>query len=141
MAIVWTRQAKQKYTHNPQGVRVNAPKQVLETPNIDVQPKIGEFREIRIPGRLSLENVSQSILAYYAQIDKGGWREVGKHFGITAGMAYQIAKHGYEPKTSRIRTQLKLSIKRPKPVKAPWLAQAVANLERLLEEKQRKESK
>lgn len=39
---------------------------------------------------------------------KGGWRAVGKQFGISGAMAHLIATKGYEPRDPKIRTKLNL---------------------------------
>jgi hypothetical protein len=38
----------------------------------------------------------------------GGWREVGRRYGISGGMAFRIATQGYEPKEAAIRVILGL---------------------------------
>jgi len=37
------------------------------------------------------------------------WRAVAEKWGINPGMAFMIARRGYEPKTSAIRTKLGMS--------------------------------
>ena len=40
------------------------------------------------------------------------WRKVAARFGISSGMAYRIAKHGYMPKDRAIRRRLGLVVPR-----------------------------
>ena len=47
---------------------------------------------------------------------KGGWRAVGAAYGITAGMAWRIARQGYEPKDALIRVKLGLPARAMAPV-------------------------
>lgn len=46
--------------------------------------------------------------AYKKAKNCGGWRAVGREFGITGGMAFRIAMRGYEPRDPVIRTRLEL---------------------------------
>jgi hypothetical protein len=40
----------------------------------------------------------------------GTWRAVAASLGVSAGMAYRVAVHGYEPKDPRIRQRLGLPL-------------------------------
>jgi hypothetical protein len=44
------------------------------------------------------------------------WRDVGAEFGITGGMAWRIARQGYEPKDAGIRIRLGLPARAMVPV-------------------------
>ena len=46
--------------------------------------------------------------AYQEAAGAGGWREVGKRFGISPGMAWRIVKQKYEPKDPKIRVRMGL---------------------------------
>lgn len=46
--------------------------------------------------------------AYKRLKNRGGWRAVGREFGITGGMAFRIAMRRYEPRDPVIRTRLDL---------------------------------
>ena len=48
--------------------------------------------------------------AYQEAAGRGGWREVGRQFGITSGMAFRIAKRKYDPKDPKIRMKLGLPV-------------------------------
>ena len=48
--------------------------------------------------------------AYREAHRTGGWRVVGKQFGIPARTAWRIARTDYEPRNARIRHQLGLSV-------------------------------
>lgn len=50
--------------------------------------------------------------AYKALRAEGGWRAVGRAFGISGGMAYRIAMEGYEPADAAIRHGLGLPVRR-----------------------------
>lgn len=39
---------------------------------------------------------------------RASWRQIGAQYGITGGMAYRIAVHGYDPKSPVIRARLGL---------------------------------
>ena len=57
----------------------------------------------------SLGNVRRDLKkAYQEAAGQGGWREVGRRFGISGGMAFRIARRRYEPKDAKIRTRLGL---------------------------------
>lgn len=47
--------------------------------------------------------------SYHSHAGKGGWRAVGKEFGIDDAMAWRIVNEvGYEPREPKIRTRLEL---------------------------------
>lgn len=46
----------------------------------------------------------------------GGWRGVGKRWGVDHAVVYRIATQGYEPRSPKIRKQLGLAIMQPAPV-------------------------
>jgi len=48
--------------------------------------------------------IRRCLLADYDLL--GTWRAVGAKYGISSGMAYQVAIHGYRPATKAIRDRL-----------------------------------
>ena len=54
----------------------------------------------------SLGDIAHELKNAYRRL--GGWRLVGRAYGISAGMAYRIAKQRYEPKDPHIRVRLGL---------------------------------
>lgn len=65
----------------------------------------------RVEAIVTRNNFRRRFLKAYVELrDKGGWRAVGKRFGVTKGMAYRIAVEGYEPHTPRIRANLGLPV-------------------------------
>lgn len=53
--------------------------------------------------------------SYKCHRNNGGWRAVGREFGITAAMAYRIVKDNYEPADLHIRHTLGLPLIVPMP--------------------------
>ena len=59
---------------------------------------------------LSFREVRKRIRAAYRKMkNQGGWRAVGKAFGISGGMAFRIGVDGHEPKDPKIRAILGMS--------------------------------
>jgi hypothetical protein len=55
-------------------------------------------------------------MSYQRLVHCGGWRAVGREFGISGGMAFRIAEQGYEPKGARNRLILGLPAFAPAPL-------------------------
>jgi len=56
-----------------------------------------------------INQVRRDLRSAYKRLKKrGGWRSVGREFGITGGMAFRIAMRRYEPRDPVIRTRLGL---------------------------------
>jgi hypothetical protein len=53
---------------------------------------------------------------YSRHSDGGGWREVGKAYGVSGAMAYRIANSDYEPKDPHARFLLGLPVFAQAPV-------------------------
>lgn len=58
--------------------------------------------------------VQAGLLADYARLQD--WQKVGGKKGVSGGMAYRVAVHGYEPRANRIRASLGLPALEPAPV-------------------------
>lgn len=59
----------------------------------------------------SLDSIRKKLLEEYAlSIGHGGWRVVGKRYGISPGTLNRIAMEGYEPSDSEIRKKLELPV-------------------------------
>jgi hypothetical protein len=57
----------------------------------------------------SCNTLSKQLFGAYRELmHAGGWRAVGARFGISGGMAFRIAKDGYEPADPTIRVRLGL---------------------------------
>jgi len=54
--------------------------------------------------------------AYKRLKNKGGWRAVGREFGIPARTAWRISERDYVPKNAHLRTKLGLTTLAPAPV-------------------------
>jgi len=53
--------------------------------------------------------IRRNLKKAYRRLKKhGGWRAVGKAFGISGGMAFRIAEQDYEPRDPSIRARLRL---------------------------------
>lgn len=63
---------------------------------------------------MTFDTVRRKIQKAYQK--RHNWQKVGDEFGITKGMAYQIAVYGHEPKDPHIRLRLKLPALVPAPV-------------------------
>ena len=49
------------------------------------------------------------LLAMYEELQhEGGWRAVGEALGVSGGMAYKVAREGYQPRDPEIRAKLGL---------------------------------
>jgi hypothetical protein len=55
---------------------------------------------------ISLDQLSHKLQKAYQKIEN--WRKVAAQFGISSGLAYRIAKQGYEPKQPHLRHKLGL---------------------------------
>ena len=64
----------------------------------------------------ALSDLRRKLNRLHKKQQRGGWRIVGQEFGISGGMAYRIAIHGYEPKMPHIRFALGLPALAPAPV-------------------------
>ncbi len=56
---------------------------------------------------VKIGDVSRRMEKAYKRL--GTWRRVGEAFGISSGMAFRIARRGYEPKDAKIRAKLGLA--------------------------------
>jgi hypothetical protein len=63
---------------------------------------------------MTIYELVEKINASYARLNN--WRLVGDEFKINKGVAYRIAKNGYEPHEPHIRATLGLPILMPAPV-------------------------
>jgi hypothetical protein len=62
----------------------------------------------------NIGTISRELRKSYHRL--GRWRAVGAAYGITAGMAWRIARQGYEPKDPLIRIKLELPARAMAPV-------------------------
>lgn len=63
---------------------------------------------------MKIGNLSREIRKSYRK--SHNWRKTAAEFGLSSGMAYRIAKNGYEPKDAHIRHKLGLPALMPAPV-------------------------
>lgn len=73
-------------------------------------------RQKKTPRR-QMVKIQKELKKDYEELKtKGGWRAVGKRYGISCGMAYRVAMDCYEPSDIVIRRKLGLKVMKPAPV-------------------------